>query len=431
MNRRHRLRCITFRVLLAAMLGTAANTGWALNAVAQTSRRLLVGAYYYLWNPENFAQGTLRAHLVPEQAPSARLSDSESKKTATRDITEARQAGIDFFAIDWWPDNGALSSVNLDRADRAMSDFLSAPNLNQIKFCMFYETWNLGFDAAQESTPVTPEMETHFDGDMVSFARRYFGNPSYLRIDGRPVVFLYLTRTLTGDVAGLIGGARSALASYGIDPFFVGDEVYWRVTPAVPTPGSPILTTDPQVARIELFDAITAYTLYYGDPDPLLGPTKDFIGYPGTTSVVTDELGLLRQYRQASGGRVPVIPDVSPGFNDRGVRLAIDHPAQPRQWLPGDGPSSTLDHLFKDVAVPSIDPGLPMVMVTAWNEWNEDTGIEPIGGVSTTTDDSPSGDAYTQGYAYGGEGSSTVRTLRNDIDGVDKASPLSKADGSS
>jgi hypothetical protein len=60
-----------------------------------------------------------------------------------------------------------------------------------------------------------------------------------------------------------------------------------------------------------------------------------------------------------------------------------------------------------------------MVMVTSWDDWNEDTGIEPIPGTPTHTDDSPSGDAYTQGYTYGGEGWATVRTLRSDVDLLD------------
>ena len=213
------------------------------------------------------AQGTLRSHLVPPQLPAASLVNSSSPRTAA-DIDNARRAGIDFFALDWWPSNPGYSGRNYLGANRAMGAFLAAPNLRRIKFAMFYETWNLGFDPGREATPVTPEMEAHFDADMVFFAEHYFSNPSYLRVDGRPVVFMYLTRTLTGDVAGMMDGARRALAALGVDPFFIGDEVYWRVTPVAPTPTSPVLTTVPQVTRIEQFDAVTAYTLYYGDPLP-------------------------------------------------------------------------------------------------------------------------------------------------------------------
>ena len=61
-----------------------------------------------------------------------------------------------------------------------------------------------------------------------------------------------------------------------------------------------------------------------------------------------------------------------------------------------------------------------MVMVTSWNDWNEDTGIEPIGGTPTKTDDSPSGQAYTQGYTYGGEGRQALKVLRADVNLLDR-----------
>jgi glycoprotein endo-alpha-1,2-mannosidase len=413
------------RIVARCCLGTALALTLLVAASAPVlatspSVRPLVGAYYYLWNPENFAGGTLRAHLVPPQQPAGSLVNSQSPRTAARDITNARAAGINFFAIDWWPYDPGYSGADYRAADGAMKDFLAAPNIAQMKFAMFYETWNLGFDPGRESTPVDFQMELHFDADMLAFAKDYFRNPSYLRIHGRPVVFLYLTRTLTGDVAGMLQGARKVLEAKGFNPFFIGDEVYWRVTPENPNPAGPILTTTPQVARIEQFDAITSYIYYYGDPDFLLGPTQDFTGYPGNTDIVADERHLLSDYSAATDGRVPVIPDVSSGFNDRGFRLPTNHPAQPRQWLPGEGAASTLDHLFRCVALPEVDPALPVVMVTSWNDWNEDTGIEPIGGTPTRVDDSPSGTAYTQGYTYGGEGRAAMRVLRTDTSLLDR-----------
>jgi hypothetical protein len=174
------------------------------------------------------------------------------------------------------------------------------------------------------------------------------------------------------------------------------------------------LTTTPQVGRIEQFDAVTSYTLYYGDASEFFGPAKDSIGYPGTTNIAEDQRFLLTVYRDATGGRVPVIPDINSGFNDRGFRLLTDHPAEPRQWLPDTGSASTLDHFFRCVAIPEVDPSLPIVMVTSWNDWGEDTGIEPIPGSPTRLDDSPSGTAYTQGYLYGDEGTGALRVLHND-----------------
>ncbi|HEX4244174.1 MAG TPA: glycoside hydrolase family 99-like domain-containing protein [Acidimicrobiales bacterium] len=403
--------------LVCAACGSASSsvTRWS----PHDGKKLLVGSYYYQWFPQNLQEGTLRAHLIPPQGPDPATDVSADPATAARAITQANQAGVNFFALDWWPQtpNWAgrpLAERQTDDANTAA--FLQAPNISTIKFCMLYETYALDFNAGNESTPVTPAMEKRFDADMLHFAATYFNNPSYLRVHGRPVVVLYLTRTLTGDVTQMMAGARSLLAAHGYNPYFIGDEIYWRVTDQnLPGTGSP-LTTQPQATRIEAFDAITSYTLYYGDNLPSLGPTKDFIGYPGKTTIAADEVSLMNKYSAATGGKVPVIPDVTPGFNDRGVRLSINHPAQPREWLPGDGPASTLDNLFRKVAVPTVDAQAPMIFVTAWNEWNEDSGVEPVPGVATSTDDSPTGKEYTQGYTYGGEGDSALKVLRKDID---------------
>ena len=77
--------------------------------------------------------------------------------------------------------------------------------------------------------------------------------------------------------------------------------------------------------------------------------------------------------------------------------------------------------MLRCVAIPEVDPALPIVMVTSWDDWNEDTGVEPIPGTPTVRDDSPSGSAYTQGYQYGGEGTSEMRTLRQDVGLLDRA----------
>ncbi len=366
----------------------------------------LVGAYYSDWFPSNSIQGTLRQHLVPAQGTDPTQVNSADPSTAEAAIAQASRSGVSFFALDWWPSRAAQNQ-NVDA-------FLRAKNLGDIKFCMFYETWDLGFDPRLESTQVNPQMEATFDANLLQFARRYFSNPSYLRVAGRPVVVLYLTRTLTGDVGGMISGARRVLASHGYDPYLIGDEVYWRTTAETPFFGPNWLTQTPQVSRITLFDAITGYSLYVGDANDLLAPSDDFVGaYPGQTHIVQDETGLYRRYSAATLGSVPVIPDVTPGENTRGVRLSVDEPAEPRRWLPGQPAGSTLQNFLWQIAKPVLDPRAPIVFTTTWNEWNEDTAIQPVGGTPTAKDNSPTGSAYTQGFTYGGEGSSDLGAIRD------------------
>ncbi len=364
----------------------------------------LIGAYYSDWFPSNSAQGTLRQHLVPKQGTDPTRVSSASPKVAEQAIAQATRSGISFFAMDYWPGRPAQN--------KNINAFLRADNISDMKFCLLYETWDLGFDAPHESTPVTTSMETEFDHQLLQFARTYFSNPNYLRFQGRPVLVLYLTRTLTGDVAGLIEHARALLRAHGDDPYIIGDEIYWRVTtPQLSTVGSPFTTT-PQATRIHLFNAITSYSLYDGDPTDPLTPGHDFIGYPGNTSIVNDEVALYRRYQQGAGG-IPIIPDVTPGENTRGVRLSVNEPAEPRQWLPGAPSGSTLAHFLADIAHPVLSPYLPMLFVTSWNEWNEDTAIQPVGGRPTNRDNSHTGTDYTQGYTYGGEGSTDLTVIRN------------------
>src|SRR3546814_10712170 len=82
---------------------------------------------------------------------------------------------------------------------------------------------------------------------------------SDLRVDGRPVVILYLTRVLVGDVAGAMAEVREMWRARGHDPYVIADEVFWNVT-ADRRPAS--FTTRPQESRIRLFDAITSYNPY-------------------------------------------------------------------------------------------------------------------------------------------------------------------------
>ncbi len=363
-------------------------------ASVQHGRTPLLGAYYYSWFPENLGLGTLGPHLVPARGPAA-SSRSDDPAVAERAIAEASSSGIDFFALDWWP-------TRPEQNRRIDTGFLRAPNLSSMRFAIFYETGDLGAPVPYQSiTELTPAARAHLVADMVQLARTYFANPQYLRIGGRPVVFWYVTRTLTGDVAAAVQEVRSALRSLGFGLFIVGDEISWRVTSE-----AGVGTTDPQPERARLFDAITWYNLY-DTSNPATW------GYGSKTTFVTDVARLAQTYRDAVRDAVPVVPDVIPGYNDRGARLSEGHGAIPRQWAPGDTGATFLQHMLDEVALGHVDARAPMVMVTSWNEWNEDTAIEPVTSTaSTVRDDSPTGTAYTQGFRYGGPGSPELDVIR-------------------
>ena len=246
--------------------------------------------------------------------------------------------------------------------------------------------------------------------DFEKIATRCFSHPSYLRLRGRPVVVLYLTRTFSGAFAQAIARLRSAMLARGYDLFLIGDEVFWKVSPVVQPGKTPFpLVETPQPARFRLFDAITSYNMYENG-------TASQKGYAAHSTYVSDVAAKYSEYISASAGMVYFVPQIIPGYNDRGVRIAANHYAIPREWSEGAGEASLFAKLFDLTAFRFVDPRLNMILITSWNEWNEDTAIEPLKPSGPTrTDTSPSGNEYTQGYPYSGHGLRYLETLRNKV----------------
>jgi glycoprotein endo-alpha-1,2-mannosidase len=360
--------------------------------------RYLVGAHYYVWYPSNFAQGYLRGVLRPPQMPALGEYDSRSPAVAERQISIATAHGIDFFSLDWWPNRPAQN-------DAIDVGFLRARNIGAIRFCIFYESMDLGDPDSGNGIVFDTARKDRFVSDMVTIARRYFAHPSYLRIDGRPVLILYVTREFRGLFPLAMREARRALAAAGYDPFVIGDEIFWAVLEANEDPSAPPrVTGEPQISRIRLFDAITAYNLYIND-------RPRHRGYGSSSHFLEDSAKLYRRYRDA-GGR-PIVPGVMPGFNDRAHRPALDHFAIPRRWTPKGPEGSFFAEAIERVGKPLVDPRLRAILITSWNEWNEDTAIEPLSRSAPTIEDASGRRFFTQGYSYEGFGTIYLDVVRD------------------
>ena len=369
---------------------------------------ILVGAHYYLWFPARFAGGSyLRARLRPDQKPQLGEYASSSPAVVEQHIAWAAASGVDFFTLDWWPSTPERNAL-IDQA------VLAARNIGDIRFCIFYELWDLGYDPRTASTVFDAAAVERFLSDMDEIASRYFAHPSYLRISGRPVIILYVTRTATGRFAEAMTRFRARMAQLGIDPFVIGDEIFW----AVAKESGPGATEEPQRGRIALFDAITAYNLYDSSQ------AAAHAGYGVASRFLSDSLALYERYRQAAPEK-PVIPLAIPGYNDRGIRLEADHYVIPREWAPGAGEGTFFAEWLDRFTFPLIDPRLPIMLVTSWNEWSEDTAIEPAASApATASDGSRSGNVYTQGYRYEGYGTRYLDVLREKTTGGRLASTL-------
>jgi Glycosyl hydrolase family 99 len=170
---------------------------------------------------------------------------------------------------------------------------------------------------------------------------------------------------------------RTAGSRRNVNLFLVGDQAF----------GVPPLETS-EYLPFNFMDAITNYDNYGTLPKPY-----------------ATNVGLEKYYRQQSEWRelarrqdCKFIPSVSPGYNDRGVRLEADHPPLSRKL---NGASDDFGSFFRfslRKAIPLIDRGVDrLIMVNSFNEWHEDTQIEPVIGKLTREPR-----VYTGGIEYEG-----------------------------
>jgi hypothetical protein len=205
-------------------------------------------------------------------------------------------------------------------------------------------------------------------------------------------VFLYVTRAYFNSQAArdAVADLRTTmLTEFGIDPYLVGDDLF---------------AGGVNLERAALWDAITDFDVY-----------GTVLQGGGSTSAALEQLAAV--YDDARAAIAPenigFIPTASPGFNDKGVRPG--HPAAPRYLV--DDPESSEGDLFarmlSEVVVPRTDPNVDdILMINSFNEWHEDTQIEPtIIAPPTNADDSGTGQ-YTEGYFYQGYGNLYLDILR-------------------
>ncbi|MDF1741770.1 MAG: glycoside hydrolase family 99-like domain-containing protein [Verrucomicrobiales bacterium] len=310
---------------------------------------LSLGAYYYPWyhsDGRHWEDGY--NGLSQGLKPALGEYSSRSAKTLVNHIEWSKQLGIDHWICSWWGRGSWEDETLRHHVGPALES--SAPAAP--KLCLFYESpGTLSFDPDKGINFDLPQNTRQLVEDFDYLARHYFNQPNYLKINGRPVLYLYLSRTFTGDYENAIALARTAAQAQGFNPFLIGDEVFWGA---------------PDTHRISCFDAITAYNMH--------GPAH-FAELSDWNIFLEETEAVYANYREiAKSLKVGFIPGVLPGFDARDA--SGDYYVIPRSLSPQSAPGSTLK-AFLDLARRQTDPDLKTIVITSFNEWHEGTQIEP------------------------------------------------------
>ena len=323
---------------------------------------------------------------MPTQLPMLGQYSSQDQDVVSQQIAWSAAAGINVWDLEWVSPGDLLDTT-------IQSTVLTNPHIGDIRFAIFYD-YAIRFNS---DFTVTPDKIATMVSDFQYIASHYFSHPSYLKVgQNRPVIFLYATVAMTPDssVQQMASAIRSAMLAAGFNIYLIGDEYY---APAAPDP-----------ARIANWDAIFGYDVYAG-----------IAGYSDDNGYFTLHSTAYSQYQAAAQALgVEFVPSIMPGFNDRAVRrTCANNPALARRTSAVAPEGSMFAAFLNNLAIPYANTSnLKMIHITTFNEWHEDTEIEPsVATGPTTVDNSTSGTQYTEGLVYEGFGTTYLDILRDGI----------------
>jgi glycoprotein endo-alpha-1,2-mannosidase len=352
------------------------------------SPKAQVGAYYYPWykkdsGPEKHDwKNAMRLLLKNEQKPMLGKYDSSDPKVVGEHINQSVRGGIDFWAVSWW---GPGSPT-----DKAFRDvILPHPDACNIKYAVLYEsTGRLGTFDKPNYDNWLPDLEY--------MKATYFTDPAYLHIEGRPVVFVYLTREYFRNRGH---EALQQMREQFPEIYLVGDDVFYG-------DGNDVYEAE----WAKPFDAVTSYDIYGQSVGPYGGTEK-------AVKILAENYAKAKKIANTAG--TAFMPAIAPGYNDTAVREG--HPGRARYFsdLDDSKEGDIFRAMIRQAALPHLDPGAGnIMMVTSFNEWYEDSQIEPTAGTakSSRTDQSDSGTFYTGGQWYPDYGFLYLDILREETD---------------
>jgi hypothetical protein len=317
-----------FAVIILAIVGQTSSATAEQGGMAPTSsveRRVLT--FYYPWYgiPTGPGGAGKTVHWGRIDAQNKNISqsthypalgayDSHDPAVIEQHCLWAKAAHIDTFIVSWWGHG--------DYTDRAMPLILDACKRHGLTACIYYET---------VPKPQTAQTAAQ---DIIKVLEKYGSHEAHLKMDGKPVVFIYGRAVGELGLTGWLEAVKLIKAGYRDGATILGDQFSY---------GS---------ARV--FDGVHTYNT----AGSLSGMSLDALD-----KWATGTYGTWVQLADAAA-KISTVT-VIPGYDDTKIRkpgLAVDR---------FDG------SLYRIQWQRAIEADPHWVLITSFNEWHEGSEIEP------------------------------------------------------
>jgi glycoprotein endo-alpha-1,2-mannosidase len=288
---------------------------------------------YYTWHsPPNWDRGY-------SDMPLLGLYDSLDDKVIKEHIGWANEYGIDVLKVEYIP-----------QFDETITSGILNYDLGDTRLCLMYDS-RLRFESVGYKKPPydfnDEVIKKTFLDDLNHIADTYFASDNYFKINGRPVLWIYITRDFTGNYKSVIGQARQNLKNKGFDVYLVGDQVFYNYS----------------LRAISAFDAVSCYSAYAGRPQN----TADF-------GQRLKFLYMVWKTAARMAGK-DFIPSGIPAYDDS----CLENERKSLPVLSGTAQDfnfqlQILSNLLDPV---NIDPEFNQVSIATFNEHQEGTSVEP------------------------------------------------------
>ncbi len=157
----------------------------------------ITAAFFYPWFPNAWDQGVFP---FTNYTPTLGWYDSADPNTIDTQLALASQAGLDAFIASWWGPGHHTDKAMPALLDTTVRSGSSAPDLR----------WTVYYEEEGQSDPSPARIVE----DLRYLKTNYFDHPGFLRIDGKPVVFVWAD---PGDGASMADRWARAKADFGGD----------------------------------------------------------------------------------------------------------------------------------------------------------------------------------------------------------------------